>query len=368
MKRLQDFYEKIDDPSKLENKERKVLRITDVVGLHERLNDFVSKKDIDDTLDNGEETKVLSSKQGFYLNSELRALTEVFYRFIKCNKKYSLETCKPINLRIDIEDVKRIVEEKADKKLTYTKIESDNKLYNYAYSKELVNAKLDEKASVKFVKDLVADDSITREGNKFNEADSLVKSDKNNKIPFAMVCDYISDINPKTDTNPHSSYATYLNKVTGELFICVSNLNDINHWVGSLGTEVKPFHGTMLEAAKQSKLKKLHSNYKEAQNFYSDFLAWKYIASTDNLVYIQNCIEYLTDKENILNMLNKPSVTIKAVDNKLFKINKNGLIKLLKEIRNHLIRINEYLWYTEEKIRVASDIDEVNAIEVKYGI
>ena len=52
--------------------------------------------------------------------------------------------------------------------------------------------------------------------------------------------DYISDENPTIDINPSIENATWWNKSTGELFICIDNTPDKNKWKGSNGTIIAP--------------------------------------------------------------------------------------------------------------------------------
>ena len=50
--------------------------------------------------------------------------------------------------------------------------------------------------------------------------------------------DYTSKNNPTADVNPTILYSTWVNLVSGELFICTDYTIDANVWVGQLGTTV----------------------------------------------------------------------------------------------------------------------------------
>jgi len=50
--------------------------------------------------------------------------------------------------------------------------------------------------------------------------------------------DYIQKGNPTIDVNPRTLYATWLNLLSGELFICIQNLTGDNRWQGQSGTYI----------------------------------------------------------------------------------------------------------------------------------
>ena len=50
--------------------------------------------------------------------------------------------------------------------------------------------------------------------------------------------DYVFSSNPTISTNPSTLYATWLNIMTGELFICRDNTMGGNIWIGQAGTSV----------------------------------------------------------------------------------------------------------------------------------
>ena len=50
--------------------------------------------------------------------------------------------------------------------------------------------------------------------------------------------DYVFASDPLITTNPSVVGANWLNSVTGEVFICTSNIPGSNVWKGQMGTEV----------------------------------------------------------------------------------------------------------------------------------
>ena len=53
--------------------------------------------------------------------------------------------------------------------------------------------------------------------------------------------DYVFASNPTIDINPSVPYATWLNILTGELFICRDATPDLNLWLGMRGTKIYDF-------------------------------------------------------------------------------------------------------------------------------
>ena len=49
---------------------------------------------------------------------------------------------------------------------------------------------------------------------------------------------YINVVNPTVAVNPPILNMTWLNSVTGEIFVCIDNTIGSNVWVGQLGTSV----------------------------------------------------------------------------------------------------------------------------------
>ncbi len=50
--------------------------------------------------------------------------------------------------------------------------------------------------------------------------------------------DYVYSSNPTIDVNPSVPNCSWLNSLTGELFICISNTVDANKWEGQMGTSI----------------------------------------------------------------------------------------------------------------------------------
>jgi len=50
--------------------------------------------------------------------------------------------------------------------------------------------------------------------------------------------DYVYAGLPTIDINPSSLYATWLNTLTGEIFVCLDNTRNANVWKGNFGTSV----------------------------------------------------------------------------------------------------------------------------------
>ncbi|MFA6195656.1 MAG: hypothetical protein WC656_03315 [Sulfurimonas sp.] len=62
-------------------------------------------------------------------------------------------------------------------------------------------------------------------------------------IPTGGIFDYKDILNPNININPNVQEATFLNKVSGEIFICVDNTIGANIWKGTNGTDIKPKTG-----------------------------------------------------------------------------------------------------------------------------
>ncbi len=54
--------------------------------------------------------------------------------------------------------------------------------------------------------------------------------------------DYVYASNPTIDVNTSVTYATWLNSITGELFVCTDNTTDFNVWMGQFGTIIRDYH------------------------------------------------------------------------------------------------------------------------------
>ena len=50
--------------------------------------------------------------------------------------------------------------------------------------------------------------------------------------------DYVVPVNPTIAVNPKKRFATWLNNVSGELFICLDAATGNNVWKGQMGTSV----------------------------------------------------------------------------------------------------------------------------------
>ena len=50
--------------------------------------------------------------------------------------------------------------------------------------------------------------------------------------------DYDEATDPLVTTNPITMPVTWVNKTSGELFVCIDNTPDSNVWVGQAGTDV----------------------------------------------------------------------------------------------------------------------------------
>lgn len=60
------------------------------------------------------------------------------------------------------------------------------------------------------------------------------------KILPNKAIDYIVCGKPTASVNPKKPFVTWLNTLTGELFVCLSNATDDNGWVGQKGSSVCP--------------------------------------------------------------------------------------------------------------------------------
>jgi hypothetical protein len=58
------------------------------------------------------------------------------------------------------------------------------------------------------------------------------------RIETAKGFDYIVPANPTINVNPKGLHVTWLNSVTGELFVCIDNAAGANVWAGQRGTAV----------------------------------------------------------------------------------------------------------------------------------
>ena len=55
---------------------------------------------------------------------------------------------------------------------------------------------------------------------------------------IADAYDFISASDPAINTDPTDLYQTWLNSVTGEIFVCIDITVGSNVWIGQLGTSI----------------------------------------------------------------------------------------------------------------------------------
>jgi hypothetical protein len=367
MQYLHDFYSIVGNQDDFNNKSRSLSRIIDVVGLHDQLQTYVTYNDIEDSLDCTLDKKVLSAKQGNELYKEIQKLSSTFYDFIECDETHSVDTCKPLNLRYDIEKINKQLSNKIDKTYTFSQTQITNLLYNYVSYKQFKSAMEDKISMVDIVR-FIEDHDITKKGNEFNKPDTLVCLDKNGKIPFNTVCEYVKNEDPTVSTNPQHTIAPYLNTVSGELFFCTSSVANANHWIGTRGTEVKPFYGSLLEYHRRNKFDIITNESKKAYVYFSKILNYYFEATIDNIKYIELAIEQLQERENIMNLLNKPKLKLYTYDKHLLELNRVGFIDLYKEVRDHYLYVQEQTWVFQDKLKNALSVKDIDSIKVVYNV
>lgn len=52
--------------------------------------------------------------------------------------------------------------------------------------------------------------------------------------------DYIESSDPTVSINPPVMPCSWLNKTSGQIFLCTSNATDANVWVGQMGDTIEP--------------------------------------------------------------------------------------------------------------------------------
>jgi hypothetical protein len=134
---------------------------------------------------------------------------------------------------------------------TYTKAEIDNKINSLDTEKYLNTASFNNETNTLTLrlndgttqniiipddKILLVNDLATGGTNKALSAQQGVEilTLINNIKSF----DYSSDTNPTVKTNPNETGATWINKTSGEIFVCIDNYTNDNIWKGTSGTSI----------------------------------------------------------------------------------------------------------------------------------